>query len=131
MKADETDLSSWPPSLAEIAHVAGVRAALQLAGEYGGRRLYIRERVEGSPLARCVGLPAARVLLRALGPGWKLIPLGPTASNVRRHEQIARCLAEGKTVSQIVRELRCHERTVYRHKQARRAADPRSPGLFD
>lgn len=57
--------SPLPGALAEIAEIAGVQAALKLAADYGGRRVYIPARAADDHwLVVCVGRVAADSICR-------------------------------------------------------------------
>lgn len=127
----EDRYAGLPGVLVDVATVAGVRAALELAAEFGGRRLYIPKRMHvDHPIARAIGMEAAPKLA-ALWPAERvLIPLGPCADGARKRAHIRKLLDGGRSVTEIVRALRCHERTVYRVKRSG-GGDPLQSDLFD
>ena len=95
------------------------------AGALGGRRVYVQPHPAGrrprlgDPLARDIGAEAAATLARLFGAGPLLIPLGPIRAAANRSAEIHRMLDGGATVPQVVKALRRHERTVFRHKVRR------------
>ena len=117
--------------LAEIAEAGGVRAALQLAREMGGRELKLSAR-PGGKLARIVGPEAARKIVDAMGAEKIVIPMAHLRGQAGRRAAVARMLDSGATVSQAATAADVHERTVFRVKgQGRRPdADP-TGDLFD
>lgn len=116
----DTDLpkpDDLPPVLRRIAEVAGVVAAVQLARDYGGTEIYIRKKLDSDHvLVRSVGMRGAELILDALGAGVLEVPMGPNCSGA----QLARAIAErhraGQSEREIARALRCHIRTVRRHR---------------
>ncbi|MDR3437157.1 helix-turn-helix domain-containing protein [Telmatospirillum sp.] len=109
-----------PPILAEIAEVAGVVAALQVANAKGGTVAYFRAADNLAPgywLVDAVGLDAARKIIERFGPGAIEIPLGPLAGNRNSlWTAIQKALKEGKSVATVARLVGVHARTVRRHK---------------
>lgn len=103
-----------PGVLGEFAAVAGRAAALRLAADFGGTEVYVPREVDaGHPLAKSLGLAAARKLVECFGHGRLLVPLGPFATGARRRQAIVRMLAERRPAREIARRLGCHIRTVY------------------
>lgn len=123
-------IDSLPGALAEIARATSLKAALQLARDFGGTHVWIPEHpTPDTRLARCVGLSAARKISQVLGRGSLLVPLGPLSHGARKHAAIARELGKGKSASQVARDQGCHLRTVRRHR--RRIRDTASTPLLD
>lgn len=101
-----------PAQLAQIAEIAGREAALRLAFEYGGSRVYIPKKHDGSEIARLVGAEAAAKLAGHYGGESIAIPIGKRA--------LAFWLADqGKSVEEIARTLRADRTTVHRWFGAR------------
>jgi len=108
---------SWPPKptelpgiLGELAALVGVRPALALAREYGGRRLFVPpEPKPGHRLCIIMGERAARVLgsLR----GSERIDV-PTAVTLLRWYAAARLRASGYSHGAIAEKLGMSERRV-------------------
>lgn len=117
---------SWLPKvLAEIAEVAGLDAALQLAQTRGGTEIYIPAACGPDHwLTQAVGQDAAQAICRhfaGAGPGIRLeLPLGPTGSAARARRTIDRLIAEGRSEREIALAVGCTGRTVRRRR--RRAA---------
>lgn len=124
-----------PEVLARVAEACGVGAALNLAGTFGGRELYVPrpESVdEDHPLAVALGLACARKAAAVLGHGKLLIPLGPASSVHRRTALYRRLRREGRSNSQIAAALGIHVRAVeFRNQRARRIDDEAEPDFFD
>lgn len=113
-------LEALPSLLQDVARAAGLGTALTLCGVLGGSKVHIAKQPgPKSLLARAVGVPAARKIGAALGPGHYDVPLGPTSDHRRRHGEIEKLLAKGLAVQEISRRLHVHYRTVQRHKQRR------------
>lgn len=127
---DDQVIDALPQTLAEIARSCGLGVALTLAREHGGTRLWLpRNPGPNTMLARCVGELAARRIVAHFGGGAELvIPLGPTSDHRQQQVRIERLIQEGKSNNEIARQLRCHRRTVERHRQALR--DDREPPLL-
>lgn len=109
-----------PSVLAEIAEVAGVAAALQVAAARGGRVAYIPAPDHLVPdhwLVLAVGAAAAAAIAQRLGGGSLLIPLGPLGGNRGRvWATIRTALGEGCSAPEAARRAGVHERTVRRHR---------------
>lgn len=122
-----------PPVLRTIADAAGLSAALKLAQDRGGTRVYVPHRVtEGHWLAELVGLDAAHAIARLYAGENIDIPLGLTgaAQNARRTARAA--LDAGASVAKAARAAGVTERTVYnlRSRDGRRN-NPDQGNLFD
>lgn len=97
----------WLPAvLAEIAEVAGLEAALALAGARGGTEIYVPPSVDADHwLVETAGAEAAAAICRHFagnGHGCRLeIPLGPKGAAARLRRQVDRMIAEGKSEREI------------------------------
>ncbi len=108
--------------------------ALKFAGEFGGGRFYIPETVAADhPLAKALGIEAARKVAEVLGHGPIVVPLGPASDGRRRRSEIARMIHAGMSDMEIWRALkpRCHIETIGRVRRSLAVPDPRQRGLFD
>lgn len=110
-----------PGVLCEIAEVAGVEAALQIAELFGGARLFIPAHVKPDCwLARAVGEASAKAISAHFTSGDHSqnieIPLGETGAAARRRQAVEAMLAEGVPNEEIARRLRVTARSVRRHK---------------
>lgn len=98
-----------------MAAAAGRDAAIALAEAFGGRALYVPARASKShPIARAIGLEAARALSDLRGPGRVDVPLGPTRDSFA--PRVRRYLAAGMAADAIARRVGCTRRTVFRIK---------------
>ncbi|HEV2650773.1 MAG TPA: hypothetical protein VGU69_05925 [Rhizomicrobium sp.] len=89
--------------LANIARWTSVEVAIAIAREFGGGRLYIPETIKREhPLARLVGLQAARVIGAQLGGERFKVPSARVYLNWL---DAKRMFAEGKTRQQIAKTL--------------------------
>jgi hypothetical protein len=105
--------------LARIADAAGETAATRIAAAFGGRRLYIPERLPADhPLCRLVGFDAARAIRRDLGCGHVDVPLARTPGEAETRRTIAALDDRGLNARAIAARLGCTMRTVYRHRAA-------------
>ncbi len=121
-----------PGVLQEIAEVAGEAAALSIAARQGGRRVYIPAESRlflDDPrdtywLVECVGIEAARKICKHFevdGRGQRIdIPLhvGGTYRQFVRSlaERLHKLDREGKSSTEIARQLGLTQRTVHRHR---------------
>lgn len=134
--APVVDGEPLPEVLARVAEACGIGAALNLAGSFGGRELYVPRPgsvSEDHPLAVALGLACARKAAAVLGHGKLLIPLGPASSVHRRNALYRRLRREKVSNSRIAEALGVHLRAVEaRNQRARRAEDDEpEPDLFD
>lgn len=117
MSDSADDFAYLPPTLAEIARVAGLKAALALAQEQGGSKVYIPRRAPDSHwLVEIVGREAADRISELFGDQRVVIPLGPERYYARAARVAAQKLAEGKSLDAVRREVGVHVRTVSRIK---------------
>lgn len=124
------DISDLPPLLQEIAEAAGIAVACRMAFDFGGREIYIPSHVSDThPLVNSLGRTAAERIIKALGPGAVVVPLGLTTHEIRMGASIRKRLAAGESESTISRALRVHIRTVRRHRA--RMRDSKQTSLFE
>ena len=126
------DYSYLPSVLQEIADVAGLAAALQLAAARGGETVYIPGHVDGKHwLSQIVGLEAACKICdyyRIRNGGLALlIPMGNKKHSIY---QALCALDEGYSTREIVRKYGLHERTVYRLRARKRSHNNQQDELF-
>lgn len=101
----------------ELSGLIGSPAALLLVETYGGRRIYVPDRVaDHHPLVDLIGKPAAEALSGAHGPGWITVPVSSAMQADLRKGQIVRMLRAGHEVRDIANELGVSERLVKRHR---------------
>jgi hypothetical protein len=103
-------------TLDDICHVIGYTAACALATWYGGKRLYVPGAavVAGRvhPLARVIGEPALRALVREW-PGEHLaVPHARTADRMARDRRLCELAAEGASVAAMAIALGLSTRRV-------------------
>lgn len=119
-----------PDVLQRIADCAGLGVALSLAKERGGVRINMPKKVEGSDLAKIVGLDAAQKIVKELGHGQCLIPCGPVAGERGRREVARRILKNGGTAVQAALSADISERTAWRVKAHLKQETPAGLPLF-
>lgn len=108
-------MTIMPDLLDCIAKEIGDDAALLVAREWGGRSLYIPQRIEpGHRLAEILGLERAQQLIKMIGHGPIMVPLGPSARLTQIHDLIYRRLREGYSHAHVAREAGVHVRSVER-----------------
>ncbi|WP_316200424.1 MULTISPECIES: helix-turn-helix domain-containing protein [unclassified Bradyrhizobium] len=136
---------SLPAALQEIADVAGEAAALKIAAQHGGRRVYfpstdklIGDSCEHYWLVECVGLELARKICEHFqvdGRGQRIeIPLhvGGTYRQFIRSitKRVHELEDEGKSSAEIARTLGLTQRTVHRHRSRHRGGNGNQGSLF-
>jgi len=111
-----------PALLRDLADALGLPAALRLASEFGGDKLYLP--AEADPehqIAKRCGIDVLRWLLDTYRGGEAvLVPLGPLSPYNKRIAYIRNALIAGEKGSTIIRAAGCHERTVRRHRKTLR-----------
>lgn len=133
---------SWlPPTLAEIAEVAGLDAALAMADVRGGSRISIpSDPPEGHWLVNAVGMDLAQEICSHFSTGYGGkggavfdLPLSPNLDLVKRRKRIDQLIADGVSADKIAVETRTHRTTVFRRQAKLRAGEdlPKHPDLFD
>lgn len=129
--AEERPALVMPDSLDELMQVIGSDAAWRLIAAKGGQMVFIPAKIanQAHPLARIIGLPAARALadhFRVGSTGHSfLVPLG------RAYQQklaMVRALEGGATANQAAAASGMHIRTAYR---TRKRLKDDEPSLFD
>jgi DNA-binding transcriptional regulator YiaG len=110
----------FPHTLNLIAEAAGEDVALQMALEFGGSRIRIPVRAEGSKLAQDIGIDAARLLVDALSN--ERIEIPPARRQVARWLRDSR----GWSQEQIAKQLHASRRSVQNW-----LSDDPSSGQFD
>ena len=119
-----------PGVLARIAEAAGQQAALTLAREVGGTEISIPSRPRArSPLAKMIGLDAARAIAAHVGHGRVLIPMAGLKGQAGRRAACARLQAQGLSATKAAIAADVHERTAWRAR--RRVRNPARLPLFD
>jgi Mor family transcriptional regulator len=106
----------FPASLAEVVRAIGIPAMLKLAARFGGVRVYVPQPgrlTEGHPLARLIGIDAARVLAKIRGGEWRDLPRCSKALRVARDAAIRRQYPT-TSASKLALKYRLSERQVYK-----------------
>ncbi len=114
-----------PLLLSEIAHAAGLDAALKVATAKGGTKAYFPLRpLADHWLTLAVGAEAAAKICTKIcngDHGIELeVPMGPNASNRARWTQIKTLSDQGYSKPRIARIVGCHYKTVGRVKNGHR-----------
>ena len=133
---DDDERAGWdglPPLIVEMAEVAGLAAALDIARERGGNRIYIPAKAADEHwLVMLVGRVAADQLIAHFAPnaGVELnLPRGPTGLRADTWRRMHKMIREGASSVEITRALGISRETVMRHRAKLRDADQLS--LFD
>ncbi|MFN3440862.1 MAG: hypothetical protein ACK4Z3_00520 [Rhizobium rosettiformans] len=120
-------MSTLPGILADIADIAGIDVAFEVARSHGGTRVSIPPRaVQGHWLTELLGFETADKIcqgLATLDPDGKLrgvqneiIPRGPAAILTAARRVAQEALDEGKSAREAARIAGLHERTIWRMK---------------
>lgn len=114
-----------PEMLERIAEVAGLPAAIKLAKDFGGSRIYIPQLpTPKTALSRSVGPEAAAKIAAAFGMGYLDVPIGPRIWNQRIVAAVAELLSQGRSIHQIANALGVTARTVCRCKRVLKGLPP-------
>ena len=106
---------AWPGALQTVARLLGDEAAAAVARGLGGRRHYLSA-VPGrdDPLAKIVGVRGARLVAAALRAGRGEAVEWPTARTLLTAIEAERLRREGRSLSEIARQLHMSERQATR-----------------
>lgn len=129
MMASERPEYVLPGVIGIVADQLGEGAALRLAGEFGGQRLYIdRFPRQDHKIARAVGMEISRVLSAEFGGENIEIPRAAAVvdGSIYRRDEI---LSSSESVNSLARRLGCTERRV-RQVRSSAAGDPRQWDIF-
>ena len=126
------DFAYLPPTLAEIARVAGLPAALKLAQDRGGVKVYVPRRApDGHWLVELLGRESADALSAQFGDERLLIPMGYERFYARAARRAAQLIEAGESLDSVARQVGVHVRTVSRlKKRMRGAGDDEQESLF-
>lgn len=117
-----------PGVLGFIAEELGKELAIEFAKAFGGREVYIPERVGSeSRLARALGHEEAKQIAKLLGRGDLLVPCGNLGGGGARRAKIVELYHTGLSHSQIAECVGVHIRTVERNIAG--LENPDEPGL--
>lgn len=114
-------METLPGVLQQIAEATSYEVAALLAREVGGTEISVpRNPKPDSPLARIVGIDAAKAIADQLGWGRLLIPQGDFRGAGGQRALVRQMIQQGASINEAARAANCHERTVRRLKQALR-----------
>jgi hypothetical protein len=103
-------MALMPPVLQQIAEIAGPEAAVRVARELGGRRIYVAPRPgPRNPLTRLLGRPVATAIAEALGSGDLEVPSARPLLNWYAARHLRRA---GWTTRMIAQRLNLTERRI-------------------
>jgi hypothetical protein len=119
--------NSLPGLLGDIADIAGVEAAMEIARRYGGTRVDLPPRARPDHwLTKVVGLDVADRICRGLaildgdgrlkGIRHEVLPIGPASVMRVARRRAAEALENGASARAAAREAGLHERTIWRMK---------------
>lgn len=130
---------SWlPPTLNEIADVAGLDAALAMAQARGGSRVSLPAKPkQNSWLVDAVGFDAAEKICAHYRTGYGGtkgvtldLPVSPDMNLLKRRRKIDELLQNGLSADQIAIRTGAHRTTVFYRKRHAKPT-PKLPDLFD
>lgn len=103
-------MALMPPVLQQIAAIAGPEAAVRVARELGGRRIYVAPRPgPRNPLSRLLGRPVATAIAETLGSGDLEVPSARPLLNWYAARHLRRA---GWTTRMIAQRLNLTERRI-------------------
>lgn len=111
-----------PQILQEVADLAGLGAALQLASARGGRRLYVPQQPTDQFIAD-IGAKAARALSELYPNEIINVPLGPEGVLKRARRIAEEALERGASAGEAAALSGFSERMMYIRKAKRRARE--------
>ena len=119
-------LDHLPPAFREIAEIVGLKAALAIAAEQAGMRIYVpKTPAKQHWLIKLIGSEATRQLSHRYGGTEIDVPLLFNGNRASIWQQVQRLLRDGRSVADIIRIAGISRRSVYRHKG--RLDAPRKP----
>ena len=108
-------LSALPGTLAEMARVTTLTAALAIAERFGGTRLYLpRQPDESSELVQLIGIRHARALCSHYSGEFIEVPRAAAVRRLLRDSKMCRARERGATVRKIAREYQLTQRQARR-----------------
>ena len=122
-----------PETLAEIAEVAGLEAALRLARAKGGTEIYIPAKLKpGHWLIEAVGAEAAEALRAHYATGCSIrLPVGPASTLAELRRVADDMIAKGRSNAEVALTVGYSERAIrYRRSQLGHHHDPRQKRLI-
>ncbi len=123
-----------PQVLAEIAEVAGIEAAWELAGAVGGTYVHIpsRQMPDDHWLVELVGREAAdKIAAHFAGDNARLRLLIPMARDAQRRQRLVKALEAGMSAPDAAASAGVHVRTAHRaRRRLRRDPDENQGDLF-
>jgi len=117
--------SRLPESLIDLAETLGVRVALVLISEFGGRELRIPKNPgPDHPIIKALGETDGRAVCHFMGDQFVYIPHGRAGA---RRQSVQDLSTKGRTRGEIARLLGLSERHV---RRLANVPDKRQPDLF-
>ena len=108
----------------ELSRLIGTPAAHKLVERYGGRRLNIPSAMPPRHgLAQTIGLAKAKLIARAYGGTWLVVPIGPATFQKKKQNRALVLLADGKTIKDVARLTGLSERTIQRLRAKMKTGD--------
>lgn len=105
-----------PGIAGQIEEAIGRDLTERLLKRRGGTEIKIPKFARGSMLAEIVGVHAAEKLIREIGPGRIVLPLGNMRGTKARKAAAKRMLRQGASVNQVALACDMHGRTVQNYR---------------
>jgi len=120
-------LSALPATLAEMARVTSLTAALAVAARFGGTRLYLpRQPDERSDLVQLIGIRHARALCSNYSGEFIEVPRAAAVLRLVRNSKMCRAREHGTTVRKLARDFQLTQRQARRILNVERSGHARS-----
>lgn len=105
-----------PGIAGQIEEAIGRELTERLLKRRGGTEVSIPKFARGSMLAEIVGVHAVEKLIREIGPGRIILPLGAMRGMKARKAAAKRMLRQGASVNQVALTCDMHSRTVQNYR---------------
>jgi len=105
-----------PGIAGQVEEAIGRELTERLLKRRGGTEVSIPKFARGSMLAEIVGIHAAEKLIREIGPGRIILPLGAMRGTKARKAAAKRMLRQGASVNQVALACDMHSRTVQNYR---------------
>lgn len=107
-------MTTFPGIAGEIEALIGVELTVLLLRRWGGCQTTFPRRARGSVLAEVVGIAAAEIIIREIGPGKVTLPCASMRGQKRRRAEAKQMLRDGASLQAVALACDMHTRTVSR-----------------
>lgn len=128
-------MNGLPESLTAVIEVIGFEATIELVDHFGGIRVWVPDRPrrirDEHPLAKAIGIDAARQLAETFSGEELCVPRAAAALRNARNTEICALYATGEwTAAQLARKFQLTERQIYSILSASSQHDDTQAALF-